>query len=312
MTIPQETREWLLGAPEAYIRYQAQRFLPGEAADPALLDTDPFIQENLAIVGSWKSEILARHDKPDLFMHRLALLADLGVTRQTKNAEAVIESLLANIGDDGSFMVNIMIPTVFGGSGEVRPDWVICDFPVTLYALLRMAPSDSRLEPAVSKLTGLQGDEFYPCCGSIPKFKGPGPRNGMCPYANLLVARALSAHPEARKGSAAQKASRAVLDHWTNREKKKPFMFGMGTDFRKLKYPMVWYNILHTVAALKSIPGVSSDPRFIEIRGLLGEKLDASARAKPESVYMCYKTQEWSDKKSPSRLMTIRVHEALT
>lgn len=311
MKIPEETKEWLLAAPEPYIRYRAQRFLEPGTADQGLLDGDPFIQENVRIIGSWKSEILARHDKPDLFMHRLAMLADLGVTKRTKGAGEIVESLLSNVETDGSFRVNIMIPTVFGGSGEVHPDWVICDFPVIVYALLRMAPEDPRLEPAVNKLIGLQGEGYYPCCGSVPKFKGPGPKNGMCPYANLLVARALSAHPEARANKAATVAAGAVLGHWSERDRKKPFMFGMGTDFKKLKFPMVWYNLLHAVAALKSIPGISSDSRYMELKALLGDKLDDQARARPESIYLCYKAQEWSDKKNPSRLMTLLVHEAL-
>jgi hypothetical protein len=174
-----------------------------------------------------------------------------------------------------------------------------------------MAPDDPRLEPAVNKLVGLKGEDYYPCCGSIPKFKGPGPKNGMCPYANLLVARALSAHGKARKSKAVAIAAGAVLDHWTNRADKKPFLFGMGTDFKKLKYPMVWYNILHTVHGLRNIHGVPGDPRFLEIAALLLDKLDDKGCVKPESVYMCYKNQEWSNKKSPSRLLTILVHEAL-
>lgn len=306
----QETKDWLLDAEEPYIRFLAQRYIDPSNADRSLLDSDPFIWENLSIIEGWKAETLARHDKPDLFMHRLAMLADLGVTKETKGAGPIVESLLSNIETDGSFRLNIMIPTVFGGTGEVHADWVICDFPVIAYALSRMVPDDSRLEPAIEKLLQLKGESFYPCCGSIPKFKGPGPKNGMCPYANLLVARALSAHPAGRKSNAALVAAGAVLDHWTNRKTKKPFMFGMGTDFAKVKFPMVWYNILHAVSALKDIPGVAADPRFLEMKTLLASKIEDTGRVKPESIYMCYKTQEWSDKKNASRLLTILVRDA--
>jgi hypothetical protein len=193
MNLSKETKTWLLAAPEPYIRYQAQRLITPTKAEHALLDDDPFIRENLRIISGWRDEVLTRHDKADLFIHRLAMLADLGVTRATAGAGPLIENLLANIAPDGSFLVNIMIPPAFGGSGEAHPDWIICDLPVVVYALSQMAGKDARIRPAIKKLVQLAGEEYYPCCGSIPKFKGPGPRNGMCPYANLLVARALGA-----------------------------------------------------------------------------------------------------------------------
>lgn len=311
MKLTKETQEWLMAAPEPYIRYQAQRLLSPKKADPALLDRDPFIRANIKAVSRWRKEILTRHDKPDLFIHRLAMLADLGVTRDTAGARAIIEDLLENIAPDGVFRQNIMIPRVFGGSGEASPEWIICDIPVLVYALLVMTGGDPRLRPAVKKLRGLCGESFYPCCGSIPKFKGPGPRNGMCPYANLLAARALAADPAGRRSPQAGLAARAVLDHWRHRKTRKPFLFGMGTDFQKLKYPMVWYNLLHVVSALQRIPGVAEDRRFLQMAGRLLRKLDPSGRATPESIYMAYKTEEWSDKKNPSRLMTVMVHRAL-
>jgi hypothetical protein len=306
-----ETREWLLAAPEPYILYQVRRLLEPGSADPALLDRDPFIQRNLELVSGWKTEVLERHDKPGLFIHRLAMLADCGVTTETRGARKVIDSLMKNFTDDGSFPISIAIPKAFGGTGEPHRDWIICDFPVVLYAALRMTGADPALGPAVEKLKGLAGAEYYPCCGSIAGFKGPGPRGGMCPYANLLAARALSAHPKARLSAAARRAAETVLGHWIRRTEKKPFLFGMGRDFLKLKYPMVWYNLLHVISALKGIPAVPADPRFKELAGLLRARLDEAGRATPQSIYLEYKAEEWSDKKKPSRLMTVKAHAAL-
>jgi hypothetical protein len=311
MNLSKETRAWLLAAPEPYIRYQAQRLLAPDTADGALLDGDPFIRGNLRILSDWRKDVLSRHDKPDLFIHRLAMVADLGVTRDTAGAKPLVEDLLDNIAADGTFRLNIMIPQAFGGSGKSHPDWIICDFPVVVYALIRMAGKDERIRPAINQLIRLAGETFYACCGSIPKFKGPGPKNGMCPYANLLVARALAADSAGRRSSEAGLAANAVLDHWTHRKTKKPFLFGMGTDFLKLKFPMVWYNLLHVVSALKNISGVAEDARYLTLAGLLRRKLDGAGRATPESIYLVYKSEEWSDKKKPSRLMTVLVHQAL-
>ncbi|MBN2085809.1 MAG: hypothetical protein JW748_11355 [Anaerolineales bacterium] len=311
MNLSKEAQAWLLAAPEPYIRYQAQRLLAPNKADGALLDNDPFIRGNLRILSNWRKDVLSRHDKPDLFIHRLAMMADLGVTRDTIGAKSLIEDLLDNIAADGTFRVNIMIPQGFGGSGKPHPDWIICDFPVVVYALIRMAGKDERIRSAVRKIIQLAGEEYYPCCGSIPKFRGPGPKNGMCPYANLLVARALAADAAGRKSPEAKLAANAVLDSWTHRKTKKPFLFGMGTDFLKLKFPMVWYNLLHVVSALKNIPGIAGDTRYLKLAGHLRRKLDPSGKATPESIYLTYKSEEWSDKKNPSRLLTILVHQVL-
>lgn len=312
MDIPEDTKSWLLEAPEPCIRYRAQLLLTPENADPVLLDTGAFIQGHLKSLAGWRDEVLARHDKADLWIHRLAMLADLGVTRDTGGAALLVDDLMSNLRDDGSFPISIMIPKAFGGSGEANQDWIICDFPVILYALAKMTGCDTALNPAWEKLQALAGENYYPCCGSIPKFKGPGPRGGMCPYANLPAARALAANPALRDSAAAKTAAGAVLGHWNERKAKKYFLFGMGTDFRKLKFPMVWYNLLHVVSALRRIDGAAEDPRFKEMVSLLGDKLDADGRATAESIYMAYKHEEWSSKKAPSRLLTVLVYEALS
>lgn len=311
MRLTAATRQWLLEAPEPYIKYQALRLLRPEDADPGILNDDPFVQENLALISQWSDEVLTRHDKPGLFMHRLAMLADLGVTAETTGVAPIAAELLSNFTGEGAFPIGISIAKAFGGSGETSREWILCDLPVTIYALLRMGVSDARLDRGVTKLVELAGESYYPCCGSIPKFKGPGPRGGMCPYANLLVAQALAESPAGTTSDAAMLAAQAVLGHWDIRHEKRPFLFGMGTDFAKLKFPMVWYNILHVLSVLMNIKGMAEDPRCVEMLNIVRGKLDESGRATAESIYMIYKGHEWSDKKNPSRLITILVHRIL-
>ena len=47
-----------------------------------------------------------------------------------------------------------------------------------------------------------------------------------------------------------------LLSHWKQRKEKKYYLFGMGSDFRKLKYPYVWYDILHVCEVLSRLPFV--------------------------------------------------------
>lgn len=304
-----ELAAWLLAAPEPAIRYQAQLYLDASTADPALVARDPFVLANIESVSTWNETILTRHDQPGLFIHRLAMVADLGLRIDTPGLtellEPLVEGMLGNVTDEGSFPVRMLIPRAFGGSGEESSEWVICDLPVTVYALAKMGVDDPRLDRAIDFLGSLAGGTHYSCCGSIPRFSGPGPRGGMCPYANLLVARALSVRDGDRLSPQAAVAARAVLDHWTDRKTRKPFLFAMGTDFRKIKFPMVWYNLLHVLSALAPIPAARQDPRYGEMADVLRAKLDDKGRATAESIYMIYKAQEWSNKKQPSRLLTI-------
>lgn len=75
---------------------------------------------------------------------------------------------------------------------------------------------------------------------------------------------------------------------------------------------MVWYNLLHVVSALGRIDRVASVPHFAEMVDVLRSKLDEDGCAKPESIYMIYKGEEWSNKKAPGRLMIVLVQRALT
>lgn len=74
---------------------------------------------------------------------------------------------------------------------------------------------------------------------------------------------------------------------------------------------MVWYNVLHVVSALGPIDGIPEDPRYLEMRQVLRGKLDRRGRATAESMYMVYRSEEWGNKKAPSRIFTVLVHEAL-
>jgi hypothetical protein len=53
-----------------------------------------------------------------------------------------------------------------------------------------------------------------------------------------------------------------------------PIYVLMGTGFRKLKVPFVWYDLLHVLDVLVRFPWVQEAPRFIEILMFLKSKAD--------------------------------------
>jgi hypothetical protein len=44
---------------------------------------------------------------------------------------------------------------------------------------------------------------------------------------------------------AVEVGNEVLLRHWARAYERKLFLFGTGSDFRKIKYPFVWYDILH-------------------------------------------------------------------
>ena len=118
-------------------------------------------------------------------------------------------------------------------------------------------------------------------------------------------ARSLAEGPEADAGV------EALLDCWERSEARHPYMFFMGTDFRKLKAPGLWYDILHVADVLSRFPKALRDPRFRDLVSVLRSKAQADGSFVPESVYLPYKAWDFGQKKEPSpwiRFTVERIH----
>ena len=305
MKIPEQTRQWLTDSPFAYLRYSARMLFEPDRADNDEFYADSFVRENIEALQRWNDDVVERHNTPTNPFHRLATLADLGAKAGDAPMQPIVETILATFTEDATPLLTIGIPVAFGGSGKPTREWIICDFPTTLYALLKMGVKCETTDRAVKKLESLVGDSGFTCTGSIPKFHGPGPKNGLCPYANLIAAKALTEDEEAVLRPAAKTGADFLIRHWKERKEKKYFMFGIGTDFQKLKYPMVWYNLLHFLETLSRFPELRSSDAVVEMTDILMEKADAELRFKPESIYMNFKGMDFADKKNASQAITL-------
>jgi hypothetical protein len=98
-----------------------------------------------------------------------------------------------------------------------------------------------------------------------------------------------------------------LLEHWERQDERKFYLFGIGTDFRKLKFPFVWYNILHAVEALSHYPFVHADPRFLEMVRTITDQADSQGRYTAGSMYRPWKDWSFADKKKPSPWLTFLV-----
>jgi hypothetical protein len=304
MKVPEKTRRWLLDSNIPRVRYRAKTLFEPEKVDPRELLNDPLVIQLVDSLGDWETQVLKRHDKADLGIHRLALLADLGMRWGNPSVRRIVDTVLKHLDERGLPLIRIEIPTVFGGSGTAAWNWMACDFPNILYALAEMRVPEEHLDAPLQGLVDLVAAAGLPCCGSNPKIHGPGKRGEICPYASLLAAKALSRGKSPASARSGKDAAEALLRHWEQRGQKRIFLFGIGTEFQKLKFPLVWYNLLHVLEVLSRFQEFHDDRRFQEMVKVLIDKADDSFRFTAESMYRAYSGYDFADKKQPSPTLT--------
>jgi hypothetical protein len=85
-------------------------------------------------------------------MHRLRLLSDIGVTADFEPLKPIIDIILESFGSRNTPTINILIPKVFRGTGQVEKTWIICDYPQILYSLLKMGVKNGRTTASLEYL----------------------------------------------------------------------------------------------------------------------------------------------------------------
>jgi hypothetical protein len=313
-----ELIQWLLDSDEPWTRYRTRVDLLGEPTDAPAVEAaraemvaHPQVQELVAETTTWGNRALKRHSDASHPIYAFATLADLGVKATDPGMAAGIESALAHQSAQGAFETVVNLPKRFGGTGEDAWTWMACDAPTLLYALLAMGlAEDERVRNAVDHLESLVEENGWHCCAAPElgaQFRGPGRSSDPCPMANVCALKALSEVPDKLDSPAARTGAEMLLWHWEHRTERKLYLFGIGTDYRKLKYPLVWYNVLHVVGVLSRYPHVYSDPRFRQMVGAITSQADERGRYTAGSMYRAWKGWTFADKAHPSPWLTFVV-----
>lgn len=206
------------------------------------------------------------------------------------------------------------IPPRYGGTGKDQWAWALCDAPLILYALVKFGlGEDERIQKASAHLVSLIKENGWPCAVSeeLGKFRGPGRKEDPCPYANLIMLKALSQIPGLNDSGASYTGAETLLALWEGREKDHPYMFFMGTDFCKLKAPFVWYDILHVADVLTQFPWLRADARLKAMIGIIKRKADEEGRFIPESIWEAWKEWDFGQKRVPSPWLTLAAQRVL-
>ncbi|MBM3125787.1 MAG: hypothetical protein FJZ87_12065 [Chloroflexi bacterium] len=316
----EKTIEWLLEG-EAWLQYRTRVDLLGQAeTDPQVrtarkaMMADPKIQSLLAELGKWPGAVLNSHKSASQPFHKLAFLADLGFKVSDVPVKDIAKKVMEHQSIQGPFQLPMNIPAHFGGSGRDEWAWALCDAPILVSALIKMGlGDDKRVQAAVQYLDGLVRENGWPCAVSpeLGKFRGPGRKEDPCPFATLAMLKLISRVPDLREGKSAKIGVESLLSLWEASRKQHPYMFFMGTDFRKLKAPMFWYDILHVLDILSQFKWIRKDKRFKELSSVVEAKAGEGGRYTPESVWAVWKDWDFAQKKVASRGLTFFIQRIL-
>ena len=202
------------------------------------------------------------------------------------------------------------IPVHFGGTGLDQWAWALCDAPLLVYSAVKMGLTEDGENKGLKYLLSLVGDHGWPCKVSreLGKFRGPGKKGDPCPYANLIMLKLLTLFADCTESREARIGVECLLGLWEKSREQHPFMFFMGTDFRKLKVPFIWYDILHVADVLSQYKFAVKDDRFREMVELINARADMNGLFTPESEWTAWKAWDFASKKKPSAWLTFIVY----
>ncbi len=308
--------EWLLKG-EPFVEYNTRVDLLGQSENE--LDVvrarkeminQPRIQLLLQELKNWPGIVLNSHKSASQPFHKLSFIADLGLIKKDPGINEIVQKVFEHKSVEGPFQLPTNIPKHFGGSGSNEWAWSLCDAPVIIYSLAKFGlAKEEQVQKAAKYLVRLVRENGWPCAVSkeLGKFRGPGRKDDPCPYATLAMLKMLSQFDEWKNSKEAQVGAECLLGLWAKSLELHPYMFYMGTDFRKIKAPFVWYDILHVLEVLSQFSWLRNDSRLREMSDIVKSKGDSEGMYTPESVWKAWQGWDFGQKKQPSRWLTFLV-----
>jgi hypothetical protein len=312
--------EWLLNGPP-WVEYRTRVELLGQSeGDPEVvkarkaMPASPQVKALLKELAAWPGPALKRHNDAGHLLHKLVFIADMGIKATNPDVKEIVKRIMERQSKEGAFQTIMNISPHFGGSGEDQPGWMLCDTPSILYSLVKMGMGENpAVKSAAKHLASLSFENGWPCtvAPEYGKFRGPGRKTDPCPYGTLIAVKALAQIPEWHESKACLTGAEALLKLWEQRKERKPYLFGMGTDFKKIKAPMVWYDIMHVLEALTQLPSLRKDKRLLEMVDIVKAKADGEGRFTAESAWKVWAEWEFGQKKEPSYWITLQAQRIL-
>jgi hypothetical protein len=298
--------------------------------DPAVVSAheavlaDPSVCSLIERLPDWEADNdISGHDRPLYAPNLLGLLADMGVAAgDDPRIGRTLDSMLSHQDEEGRFQS-------YGRLRASAAEWhsLLCDSHAIVEALLRFGRGDDvRVRQALHRmgddLADLAQGRAWPCLPEpVTGFRGPGRKADFCPLVTLQALRAFSYRSADERPGWLVDVARVSLRAWLERGSEKPYMFGHGRQFKRVKWPATWYNSLTVLDAVGRFPALwaSSDSRAEDIRAiaeiaacLVAYNVDpATGMVTPRSCFQGFEEFSFGQKKQPSPYATARVLAAL-
>ena len=322
---------WILESDEAYARWVVLTGIQGLAADHAdvlaahdALLADPGIHELIEELPVWGVGEASGHDSPKYLPNRLYMLADMGLgPDDSPGVEERLDDLLGHQDEHGRFESFGRLPKL------PKPEWhsLLCDTNVITDVLLRFGRGDDpRVEAALKQIekdaaTTPQGKAWLCLPEKRSRWRGPGRKADTCPQVTLEGLRVFSYLPEAERPDWLLDVARTPLGIWRRRLDERPYMFGHGYQFKSVKWPNLWYDVLWVVETIGRFPELwTGEAARAEDRMAIAElaacliayNIDEDGHVVPRRTYRGFERFSFGQKKVPSPFATARVLLALS
>jgi hypothetical protein len=310
-----EIRAWILESDEPWSRFRFLSDVESQAGSREIAEAraetvgHPAVGRLLDRAATWPGYPLKRHNDAAHPLYALSTLADLGLDQRDPGVAELVAAVTAHFDGEG-FETLMWLPRFL----TREPDsegwaWALCDAPTLLYTLLAVGVRTPAVDTAVATLLDRGHDNGWRCgaASSLPRFSGPGRSGDPCPLATLAALKVFSLLPDHHDAPPVTAGIEVILSHWEHQDAYKIRMFGIGTDFRKIKYPFVWYDILHVTDVLSRFPQARGDRRLAAMVGELTAQADEAGRYRAGSMYQAWREWSFSDKKLPSPWLTTLV-----
>ncbi|WP_432664292.1 hypothetical protein R9X47_27660 [Wukongibacter baidiensis] len=228
----------------------------------------------------------------------LFFLADIGLTIDELNLEKEIDQILDLQRPDGTFVTQ----------ENIRPNY-FCIPTILMSSIVKMGyKNDSRLDKYIEIILETQRlDGGWHCAKSRAKGQKLQDTES-CPMDNLNILMLLSQYEEYRNDKRFEGAIDLLLNHWYRKDENwRPYGFGVGKDFKKLKYPAIKYGILRVLDVLSLFPYAIKSRGFNEMLEFVQQRAD-NGKYFAESVVKSYAEFDFGQKKEPSRWITFLVN----
>ena len=261
-----------------------------------------------SLPSDWASYLVKGHQKADYPPSVLLLLLDFGLTKNDfPQIERLLTQMLELQDENGRFQSLAMFPRsppVIGSS--------LCDTHIITETLI-LGGYDSTEE--VRKAIKFIADQLKETSQGIgwkcepnseSKARGPGRKDDICPQVTLEALRVFSHVPTKDRSKELLDAGRTLLRCYEQSEHR-PYMFGHGSRFKKLRPPFFWYEIGSVLDAASRYTELTREKSFNKMLDLVIAKADGNGRFTPESVYLDFKDWSFGQKKVWSPWLTLYI-----